>query len=534
MLTSASLIPELMESGKMTVGSRVECEGARGTIKFVGEVATTPGVWYGVDWDEESRGKHDGMHKGKKYFETRTQTSGSFVRPAKVNAGVSLEEAVRGRYQDDTTIESQHTEQLQRAIGARFVEVVGMEKIGKKQSKLEELENVVLDGWCVYGAGDSDLMKLFPRIQELNLSNSLLSSWESVANIARQLPRLKFLDLSGNKLQLPERPSELVESMSNIGHLVLNNMIGYGWKEILTCCVMFPTLKKLQVAYNQLTTLGPVPSNILSSLEEMDIGANPVSSWEEICHLGTLPRLESINANNCLFKTIDFPGVSLNQKTELFPSLKILTVANNPLELWDAVGNLNKLPVLENLVMSYDEKAHIYFQEFAFARITSLMVFNRCRISPKEKRDCELFYLKSFSDEYYGSGGKEDVVDSEVSLEFLRKHPNYLLLVKEHGAPINESRFRNQKLKDLKIKVTVRTPNDPKREPFSKAFLPTTRVAKVKMTLKRHLKINPATNVELSYCSSNKDKLFEIPIDNDMKEMEYFSISSGDILLVRW
>ncbi|XP_066988353.1 tubulin-specific chaperone E-like [Macrobrachium rosenbergii] len=184
-----------MESGKMMVGSRIECEGARGTVKFIGKVATTPGIWYGVDWDEESRGKHDGTHTGEKYFETRTQTSGSFVRPAKVSAGVSLEEAVRGRYQDDTTIESHHTEQLQRAIRARFVEVVGMEKIGKKQSKLEELENVVLDGWRVYGAGHSDLSKLFPCVQELNLSNSLLSSWKSVANIARQLPRLKFLDL---------------------------------------------------------------------------------------------------------------------------------------------------------------------------------------------------------------------------------------------------------------------------------------------------------------------------------------------------
>ena len=41
---------------------------------------------------------------------------------------------------------------------------------------------------------------------------------------------------------------------------------------------------------------------------------------------------------------------------------------------WESVGNLNKLPVLENLVMSYDEKTDAYFQEFAFARISSLMV----------------------------------------------------------------------------------------------------------------------------------------------------------------
>ena len=54
---------------------------------------------------------------------------------------------------------------------------------------------MVLDGWRVNGAGISDLSKLLPRVQELNLSNSLLSSWESVAQITSQLPRLKFLDI---------------------------------------------------------------------------------------------------------------------------------------------------------------------------------------------------------------------------------------------------------------------------------------------------------------------------------------------------
>lgn len=37
----------------------------------------------------------------------RHPTSGSFVRPTKVNTGVTLEAAVRGRYQADTTIASE-------------------------------------------------------------------------------------------------------------------------------------------------------------------------------------------------------------------------------------------------------------------------------------------------------------------------------------------------------------------------------------------------------------------------------------------
>ena len=53
------------------IGERVECEGHRGTVLFIGEVPPTKGAWLGVEWDNPTRGKHDGSHEGIKYFETR-------------------------------------------------------------------------------------------------------------------------------------------------------------------------------------------------------------------------------------------------------------------------------------------------------------------------------------------------------------------------------------------------------------------------------------------------------------------------------
>lgn len=53
------------------VGDRLECDGHRGTILFIGEVPPTKGTWYGVEWDDPSRGKHDGTHQGTAYFTTR-------------------------------------------------------------------------------------------------------------------------------------------------------------------------------------------------------------------------------------------------------------------------------------------------------------------------------------------------------------------------------------------------------------------------------------------------------------------------------
>lgn len=37
-------------------------------MRFVGEVAGTTGTWLGVEWDDSARGKHDGCHKGVRYF----------------------------------------------------------------------------------------------------------------------------------------------------------------------------------------------------------------------------------------------------------------------------------------------------------------------------------------------------------------------------------------------------------------------------------------------------------------------------------
>lgn len=52
----------------MEVGRRVFCDGHYGTIRFIGEVPPTKGIWLGIDWDHPLRGKHDGTYNGVQYF----------------------------------------------------------------------------------------------------------------------------------------------------------------------------------------------------------------------------------------------------------------------------------------------------------------------------------------------------------------------------------------------------------------------------------------------------------------------------------
>ena len=44
-----------------------------GTIQYSGPVPPTKGEWYGVEWDDATRGKHDGVHDatGVRYFSCR-------------------------------------------------------------------------------------------------------------------------------------------------------------------------------------------------------------------------------------------------------------------------------------------------------------------------------------------------------------------------------------------------------------------------------------------------------------------------------
>ena len=53
-------------------------------VRFIGLVPPTDGLWLGLEWDDPSRGKHNGTKDGVTYFACRHVTAGSFVRPNKV------------------------------------------------------------------------------------------------------------------------------------------------------------------------------------------------------------------------------------------------------------------------------------------------------------------------------------------------------------------------------------------------------------------------------------------------------------------
>jgi tubulin-specific chaperone E len=88
------------------LGMRVcDSEGYKGTIKYIGPVITAKNpedTWLGIEWDNPTRGKHDGscvdannvLHR---YFVCQS-TAGSFVKPNKISKGVTFIEALHEKY----------------------------------------------------------------------------------------------------------------------------------------------------------------------------------------------------------------------------------------------------------------------------------------------------------------------------------------------------------------------------------------------------------------------------------------------------
>lgn len=91
-------------------------------------------------------------------------------------------------------------------ISGKVVEEVGFDKIRKQLAELQELRIVLLDGLRIVGVLSSyeqpesevieaskEIAATCPKIEELDLSRSLLSSWRHVWDICNQLKELKKL-----------------------------------------------------------------------------------------------------------------------------------------------------------------------------------------------------------------------------------------------------------------------------------------------------------------------------------------------------
>lgn len=202
------------------VGQRLSFTSALCTVRYIGPVKGTEKEWLGVEWDDPSRGKHDGEHNRVRYFSCKhsiyikirsldlsriigrslSKTAASFVRPTRTaDPAQSFVEAVHQKYATGVT---NHpivvASEAQIMISSKKVaEEVGFDKIRAQLAQLHELKIVLVDGLQVYCAEklDKTIRDVCPRIVELDLSRNLFESCMEIIRICGELDNLRTLKL---------------------------------------------------------------------------------------------------------------------------------------------------------------------------------------------------------------------------------------------------------------------------------------------------------------------------------------------------
>ncbi|XP_014777020.1 tubulin-specific chaperone E [Octopus bimaculoides] len=488
------------DGSELVIGDRIECDDYFGTIKFIGEVDAMEGVWLGIDWDEIHRGKHDGSYKGRRYFQADHPKSGSFIKPVKAKLGQSFPDAYLCKVKDVIDVPSRI---------------------------------LILNNHAIYGLGSQEVTSQFSaiasKITELDLSDNLLKNWTQVAEITSLIPNLLKLNISDNRLTIPEHAENLSKYFASVQDLVLNRM-NYDWVDILSATSMFPSLRGLYVCFNNLDKLN-APKGKLTKLKFLSLTDNRLSDWNELLKLGQLPQLSTLYVNNNQLTAVSFNDVSLEdgEKTTYFRSLKCLDLSSNLIDNLSSIDELSKLTNLTEFSFLHNPAADIDEDKLfnlIIAKIGSLKKYAKADFRDEERKNAEIFYLRMV---------EKHALEKNISEEDRAKTcSRYKELVRFYGHASPESLItKTSVLRDKLVAVDIQTVNIPDKVFKNKKLSPTMTILKLKLFVQKLFKIEEITNLELSYISKKNSKV-EVQLENDLHQLSYYSIENGDNLVAKW
>ncbi|XP_050301036.1 tubulin-specific chaperone E [Anthonomus grandis grandis] len=511
------------------VGCRVESGGFYGTVRYIGSLPERPGKWYGIEWDDPGRGKHNGTVNGIQYFQTRYPTAGSFVRREKINFGKSIIEAIMTKYgnKENDIMKKIHEQQIvnfQKTIKAPFIEFVGFDKVSTKQGNFESLKIVSVDCQNVSSVGEpNELRSLIPNITSLDISTNLLTTWNDVFQICEQLDKLSSLNVSNNRLTFSE---ECNYTFPNIKQFICGHM-ELTWSDIIKLSIIFPCIIDLRANHNHITDLTIEDPKSFEHLKILDLEYNPIGSWDKILELQKITSLQDLSVGGTGIEKIDFK--TDKPKFDGFMNLTKLCISENLINDWTSVSELNRLPNLEELRFTKNPILNSEDQEtvisIVVAKIGSLKVHNgrilyNSLTGNDFRRECEYDYLKKYGLEWLR------VKNTPERDSFLKEHNRYLELVEMYG----ELQSEELKVEDTsKLKNTLITLNlECGDRKLVKKMVPSMLVQKLRILVQKVFKLNETP--ELVCITENN---FEIPLDDEMKEISYFNVKNNDRILVK-
>jgi tubulin-specific chaperone E len=510
-------------SENIPLDSRVrDAEGACGTVRFVGSVLHAKkkdDIYVGVEWDSETRGKHDGScvdpETGKmhRYF-TCSATAGSFVKPSKLRFGRTFMEALKDRYVEmdaplvapDNIIPDAF---VNTSKGTKPIELLGETKIRKWQ-QIAGMNKIAMRNDTISYAGEG-LQTHVGHMVELDLQDNLISEWMEVARLVLQMPQLATLLLHGNKLQ--EFTATVAQSLppacfQSLKVVALNGCGLKSWKEVVSLQNLVPGLEELYLSRNTLADLPDTskPSSseesvftnfnssvndgidLFPNLKVLDISGCGLTKWSQVLSIAYIPKLQDLLLDENAISSISLPPDGA------FANLQRMSISTSKLSSWEHIDSLDKFPVLSYLRLShvplFKGKGASEVRPVVIGRMAKLKFFNGSMIQGRERMDSEKSYLRRIIRE------RADI-EAKVPDVTALPHPRYEELNGKYGADLLDfgDRGTGPTLASDLVNIVFKNlsfSGEGSMEPVTKKIPSSLTIGRLKMMVKQLFKLEPS------------------------------------------
>lgn len=357
------------------IDRKIEIKNNIGSIRYIGPLLhkEDSDIWIGIEWDDTSRGKHNGSVDNIQYFTCKGNlNSGSLIKLNKVNIGISLVESAKFKYafyeySDETNKFVDSTNESNSFIKLKRkkinIELIGKDKVNKKFTNLNSIPYIELDKANISTINEENFKKLenydyellsknvdnfkseyllftesnlssassiFNNLQELVITSSMFGRWSDYVRLVVELKNLTLLSFSNNVLNYDKERFDFWKEvyLSNIDNkldTIILNSNNIGFKELDFLSFIINKSKSLYIYNNDINE-----KNIenylsvnnskdisvdLSNVKKLSLDNNNISNV-----VYTLSNLKAINLtvlnlNNNNISSL-LKNICINDKTE--------------------------------------------------------------------------------------------------------------------------------------------------------------------------------------------------------------------------
>ncbi len=420
-----------------------DADGFVATVRYVGPVASakkSQEIYAGVEWDDSTRGKHDGSVISRttneivRHFslEYASPTGGSFLRLNKLDLGVELSMAlIRSRYvtpDAELVAPNNVLPYSARTSSGREkpIEFLGEMKVRKRQ-QLEDLKDISLRSMgisCVVQSdpGLRELKDTFEHLTDLDVAGNLFSDWDAMLDILQMFPKMEWLSFASNKIYDLQPAINKCALFPQLRVLNVNKCSIASFRTIEKLDEMFPNLEELCVAYSDLSDMNMEPDlnnegaddtdekcleplNGFRRLKLLDCSNCKLQHWNlQVRRLSQIPQLETLILDDNPLSEVSISNLSPSDCDKMeFASLTNLQIAGTKIDQWSGIESIAYLPKLTTLRFRKspltDEIGSGESRAGTISRVPQIEVLNASTISLKERLEAERRYVSAVSRE---------------------------------------------------------------------------------------------------------------------------------------